>query len=267
MSAIADVFRREQGVLIAYLMGGDPTMRASMRAVGAAVRGGADMVELGVPFSDPIADGRTIQAAGMRALSSGATPRGVLSLAKQVKIRYEVPVIIMTYLNPINAMGIGPFLDSAKGSGVDGVIVPDLPVDEAARFGHEAKDRGVDAILLAAPTTSGERMRVIARSATGFVYLVSVMGVTGARAGLDKLVPRLVARARSAVGDGVPLAVGFGISRPEHVRHVLASGADAAIVGSAIVERVADNLGNVKSMEREIERYVRSMKEATRSAN
>lgn len=264
MSAITRVFEREDGgALIAYLMGGDPNRRASIESVGAAVRGGADMVELGVPFSDPIADGRTIQAAGMRALAAGTTPRDVLGIAREVKRRWGVPIIIMTYLNPVNAMGTETFLDEAKRCGVDGIIVPDLPVEEASGFSEGARSRRIDPIMLAAPTTTERRMRLIAESTSGFLYLVSVLGVTGARTRLDGMVSGLVARARRSVGDDLPLAVGFGISRPDHVRTVLSHGADAAIVGSAIVQNVEKNLRHPKAMAKAIESYVRTMKEAT----
>ncbi|MDG6898182.1 MAG: tryptophan synthase subunit alpha [Nitrososphaerota archaeon] len=266
MSRLTDVFRLEAGgVLIAYLMGGDPSPEICEEAVGAAVRGGADIVELGIPFSDPIADGRTIQAAGTRALSGGTNPGTVLRIAKRAKKRFGVPIALMTYLNPVNAMGAAVFLERAKGSGVHGVIIPDLPVDEAGDFGAEARRRGVDSILLAAPSTTEKRMRMIAQSASGFVYLVSVLGVTGARARLDRFVPRLIARSRRTLGPEIPLAVGFGISRPEHVRQVLESGADGAIVGSALVEKVAANLGNERAMIAEVERYVGKMKAAASS--
>jgi tryptophan synthase alpha chain len=261
MSGISDVFERQSGgAVITYLMGGDPTEKVSLQAVGAAVRGGADMVELGIPFSDPIADGRTIQGAGLRALSSGTTPRVVFRIAKEAKRLWGVPVIIMTYLNPIVAMGVDGFLDAAGRSGVDGLIVPDMPAEEALDFARAAKEHKIDPIMLAAPTTTEARMRLIARNASGFLYLVSLMGVTGARARLDTLVPGLVARARRSVGDALPLAVGFGISAPEHVKQVIRSGADAAIVGSALVERVERNLGDAVAMTREVERYVRSLK-------
>jgi tryptophan synthase alpha chain len=267
LSEIAGVFEKQSGgVLIAYLMGGDPSPKVCIEAVGAAVRGGADMVELGIPFSDPIADGRTIQGAGMRALSAGTTPMGVLGIAREAKHRWGIPIIIMTYLNPIMAMGPEEFLYRAKESQVDGVIVPDQPIDEAAEFIRGAKSRGIDPILLASPTTTEERMRLIAENASGFLYLVSTQGVTGARSRLDKIVPKLVARARRSVRSRVPLAVGFGISRPGHVRQVLRRGADAVIVGSAVVERVERNLGDTSSMTRAVEEFVRSLKATTFSA-
>ena len=247
-------------------MGGDPDPRSSVDVVKAVLRGGADIIELGIPFSDPIADGRTVQAAGVRALRSGTKPMDVLNIASEVKKVRDVPVVVMTYFNPILSRGASGFLDAARRSGVDGVIVPDLPLEEAAKFGGAARARGIDSILLAAPTTGAERMKKIVASTSGFLYLVSVLGVTGAREQLKDSTVGLVKFAKRYAKGKVPLAVGFGISRPEHVRTVIGAGADAAIVGSAIVDRVASiNDDKTRTLDR-IETYVRSMKDAARSA-
>ncbi len=245
-------------------MGGDPDLETCQEVIGAVVRGGADILEVGIPFSDPIADGKSVQAAGVRALTSGTRPADVLRLVAEVRKVSDVPVALMTYCNPVFARGAGEFLDASKKSGVDGIIVPDLPLEEAGAFGRAARRRGIDSVLLAAPTTSPERMKKIVASTSGFLYLVSLLGVTGAREELKEGTVSLVKFARRYTEGKVPLAVGFGISRPEHVKAVLGAGADAAIVGSAIVDRVGrmarEDRGGLKA----IEEYVRSLKEATR---
>ena len=267
MSRIREMFDSiDGGALVAYVMGGDPDLEASVGVAEAVLRGGADIIELGIPFSDPIADGRSIQAAGVRALKSGTKPADVLRIASYVKKTRDIPVVVMTYFNPILARGPSAFLDAARICGVDGVIVPDLPLDEAKKFGDMARARGIDSVLLAAPTTGEERMKEIVANTSGFLYLVSVLGVTGAREQLEDNAIRLVKFANRLTRGKVPLAVGFGISKPEHVRAVIRAGADAAIVGSAIVDRVASIDSGEDEALGKIETYVRSMKLAARSA-
>ncbi len=245
-------------------MGGDPDLETCQKVIGAVVRGGADILEVGVPFSDPIADGKSVQAAGVRALKSGTRPADVLGLVAEVRKGSDVPVALMTYYNPVFARGAEEFLDASKKSGVDGIIVPDLPLEEAGAFGRAARKRGIDSVLLAAPTTNPERMKKIVASTSGFLYLVSLLGVTGARETLREGTVNLVKFARRYTEGKVPLAVGFGISKPEHVKAVLGAGADAAIVGSAIVDRVGRLAGEDRGGLKAIEDYVRSLKEATR---
>ena len=244
-------------------MGGDPNPESCLLAIESVVRGGADMLEIGVPFSDPMADGKSIQAAGVRALLAGTRPANVLEIAHQAKEAHDVPVILMTYFNPIYSTGIDRFLDSARRARVDGLIVPDLPLEEAEAFGKSVRRRGIDSILLAAPTTGSERMKKVVTNTSGFLYLVSVLGVTGARLGLRPETMRLVKFARRFTADRIPLAVGFGISKPEHIGAVVEAGADAAIVGSAIVDRVACLSEEGERAFHDIETYVRSMKRAT----
>lgn len=245
------------------MMGGDPDPSSSLEVIEAVLKGGADILEIGIPFSDPIADGKSIQAAAVRALASSTRPVDVLEIAGQVRRRHSVPVVLMTYFNPVFASGIGGFLDAAKKAGVDGVIIPDLPLEEAYGFGKAARKRGIDSILLAAPTTGKARMRKIVASASGFLYLVSVLGVTGARSGLSSETVALVRSARRFTAGRIPLAVGFGLSRPEHVEAVIGAGADAAIVGSGIVELVGQAGGDGSRSYGQIEEYVRSLKRAT----
>ena len=242
-------------------MGGDPGPESCSRAIDAVVRGGADILEIGIPFSDPMADGKSIQAAGARALAARTRPSDVLEIAKKAKDRHDVPVVIMTYFNPVFARGVGRFLDSAMKARVDGLVVPDLPLEESLELGNACRKRGIDSILLAAPTTGESRIEKVIANTSGFLYLVSVLGVTGARRDLGSETVRLVKSVRRFTAGKIPLAVGFGISRPEHVEAVVEAGADAAIVGSAIVDRVGER-GEDAAMGG-IEAYVASMKRAT----
>ena len=246
------------------MMGGDPDPSSTVGVIEAVLRGGADILEIGIPFSDPIADGRSIQAAAVRALAASTRPSVVLEIAGEVKRNHEVPVVLMTYFNPVYSAGAGSFLDAARKAGVDGMIVPDLPLEESEGFGRAARKRGIDSILLAAPTTGEARMKKIVASTSGFLYLVSVLGVTGARRDLSSETVRLVRLARRLTAGRVPLAVGFGISKPEQVETVIGAGADAAIVGSAIVDLVGQSREDGARYLGRIEEYVRSMKEATR---
>jgi len=266
LSPIRNVFRslKGEGALIAYVMGGDPDPQTTKAVVGALVAGGADIVELGIPFSDPIADGKSIQEAEVRSLSAGTKPQDVLKVVTQVKKEYNIPVVIMTYYNVLYSPGLEHFMTEAKEAGVDGLIVPDLPLDETGEYSRLAKKHGLDTILLAAPTTSPERMRSLVKHSTGFLYLVSVLGVTGARSNLDEDTLKLVKSAKKHTRGKIPLGVGFGVSKPEHVRALLGAGADGVIVGSSIVNIVAS--GKAKdAMLRDVENFVRSLKTATKN--
>ncbi len=232
---------REEGraALIVYLTLGHPSPEASLACVEAAVRAGADLVELGIPFSDPLADGPTIQAAAQRALAQGITPRRCLEMAAELRRRgVGVPLLFMGYLNPILAFGVEAFARESRRAGVDGWIVPDLPPEEGEEVEAVARKAGLALVYLAAPTTPLERLAWIARRTAGFLYLVSLTGVTGDR---ERLPPGLAARIAAAKGvvDGVPLAVGFGIRGPEQAAAV-ARQADGVVVGSAVVRRAAE---------------------------
>lgn len=240
MSSLEGVLRDASsrgGGLITYLMGGDPDPKASLRYALGCVEGGADVVELGIPFSDPIADGPTIQAAAHRALASHVTANDVMGIATEVKAA-GVPVVLMTYYNIIFVRGEEEFCRGAAARGVDGLIIPDLPLEEAEGLREACGSHGLDLIFLVSPATGDGRARRIAAASGGFLYLVSRYGVTGAREELARDLEGLVARMKNAAG-GLPLAVGFGISTPSQVRQVFALGGDAAIVGSALVDLVA----------------------------
>jgi tryptophan synthase alpha chain len=200
-----------------------------------------DILELGLPFSDPIADGPTIQEASLRALNAGTTPMQVLEIAAEIKAQHDIPLVIMTYYNPIFHLGLNSFLGAAKAAGVDGFIVPDLPVEEADEYRKAAAQTKMDTIFLASPATSNERLGKIVDASSGFLYLVSRFGVTGAQTSVADSTVQLIGRVQPYTEGKVPLAVGFGISKPEHVRRVIDAGADAAIVGSAFINIVAKN--------------------------
>jgi len=221
--------------LVAYVTAGDPTLEASEGIVLALEEAGADLVELGVPFSDPIADGPTIQRASERALRSGTTLAGVLGLLKRLRARCELPLVLFSYFNPVLQMGLQAFASAAAQAGADGVLATDLTPEEAGDYCRAVRAQGLDTIFLAAPTTTEERLKRIAESSSGFLYLISRTGVTGAKENLPEDLPDLVRRTRAV--SSLPVAVGFGISLPGHVS-ILGGLADAAVVGSALVEEI-----------------------------
>ena len=233
-----DQLRRDGKLaLMPFLMAGDPDLDTTKEILLALQRGGADMVELGMPYSDPLADGPVIQAAASRALASGTTPGAVLEMLASLKGQLSIPVILFTYSNPLLNVGMDQFCQQAAAAGASGLVVPDLPLEEAERLSPIAASHGLDLVLLVAPTTPADRMVRIAERSRGFTYLVSVTGVTGERVSLESRVEGLVHRLSQV--SPVPVAVGFGISGADQVRQVRGWGADGAIVGSALVKRIA----------------------------
>ena len=226
-----------RAALMPYLMGGFPDIAQSLRIGLACAEAGADLVELGVPFSDPLADGPVIHAAGTAALEAGATVEGVLEVARALAA--ELPVVIMCYANPILARGLERFADMLVGAEVSGLIVPDLPLEEADPALAVCDERGLALVPLVAPTTPDERLERIGARARGFVYVVSLTGTTGERSSLWDALPALVERARER--SQVPVAVGFGIGTPDQARAVAAAGADGVIIGSRLVRAAAES--------------------------
>ena len=220
-----------------FLMAGDPDLVTTSSVLMQLQREGADIVELGIPYSDPLADGPVIQAAAARALSVGTSPAGVLEMLRSLKGELNIPVILFTYSNPLLNMGMERFCEQAAQAGAAGLVVPDLPLEEAEKLSPVAAGFGLDLVLLVAPTTPEERMIRIAQRSRGFTYLVSVTGVTGERSRMETRVEGLVKKLKQS--SPVPVAVGFGISGAEQVRQVRSWGADGAIVGSALVKRMA----------------------------
>ena len=251
---------RGQAALVTYVMGGDPDLRGSRELALACAEGGADLLEIGIPFSDPIADGPTIQAAGERALAAGTTPARVLELASEVRRRTEVPIALMGYLNPVLAYGEARFLDDCAGAGVDALILPDLPPEEAGELGRRAREKGVGTVFLLAPTSTEARRAAACAASTAFVYFVSVTGVTGARRALPEDLPAQLAAVRAV--SPVPVVVGFGVSTPEQAR-ALGRLADGVVVGSAIVSRAAGGGGRAARAAR-VRRFVGSLARAMR---
>ena len=229
--------------LIPFITAGDPDLETTAKALEVLANNGADAIELGVPYSDPLADGPTIQAAATRALAKGVGLEDVLTLVKQTVGKINVPIILFTYYNPIYYRGIESFLREIKAAGVSGLVVPDLPLEEAEILLKPAAEIGIEVTLLVAPTSSRERIEAIAAQSQGFIYLVSVTGVTGTRSRMATGVKDLLADLRSSTDK--PIGVGFGISNPEQAKQVKDWGADAVIVGSAIVKRLADNTPEV----------------------
>jgi tryptophan synthase alpha chain len=221
--------------LVAYITAGDPSLLASEKIVLAAAEAGADVIEVGVPFSDPVADGPTIQRASERALRSGTTLAGVIDLIRRLRQSTDVPLVLFSYFNPILQMGIEKFGDAAATAGADGVLVTDLTPEEGGDYRAAMRSRRLDTIFLAAPTSTDARLALIAEYSSGFLYLISRTGVTGAREVLPEELPALARRVRQFTK--LPLAVGFGISQPSHVS-VLGGIADAAVVGSALMAEV-----------------------------
>ncbi len=249
MNSISDCFKslRDRAIdtngvrgcaLIPFITAGDPDLETTAEALQVLDAAGADIIELGVPYSDPLADGPVIQAAATRALQRGIRLDQVLELVKSVSPKLRSPIILFTYYNPILNRGIEVFLHQLADAGVAGLVVPDLPLEEAADLLKPAAEVGVEVTLLVAPTSSAERIEAIARQSQGFIYLVSVTGVTGMRSGIETRVQDLLQQMRQITDK--PIGVGFGISQPEQAQQVKEWGADAVIVGSAFVKRLTD---------------------------
>jgi tryptophan synthase alpha chain len=251
---------RRQGDLglVAYLTAGDPFLDATRGIVLAAAEAGADVVELGVPFSDPLADGPVIQRASERALAAGTTLDGVLDLVREIRRESQVPLVLFSYFNPVLQMGIERFAEHAKAAGADGVLITDLPPEASSEYLRAVRARSLDTIFLVAPTTGEDRMRRIAQVSSGFLYVISRTGVTGERDTVADELPALLRRARGATD--LPLAVGFGISLPGHVS-LLGGLADAAVVGSALVAEV-ERAGSAQQAASNVAARVRLLKQA-----
>ncbi len=261
-TAFARCRAAEEAALVAYVMGGDPDVAGSRAMALACVEGGADLLEIGIPFSDPIADGPTIQRAAERALAAGTSTADVLAIAAAVRARSDVPIALMGYLNPILAHGLERFAGDCARAGVDAVIVPDLLPEESEEVGPILSAHGVRMVFLLAPTSGPERVEAAVHAATGFLYFVSVTGVTGGRQAVPaEIGPQVTAiRERSPL----PVVIGFGVSAPEQAR-ALGKLADGVVVGSAIVQRIAEG-GSRSARAARVTRFVRSLKRALRRA-
>jgi tryptophan synthase alpha chain len=246
--------------IVAYITAGDPSLDATHKFVLALAEAGADVVELGVPFSDPLADGPTIQRASERALKSGTTLAGVLELVRRIRLSSQVPLVLFSYFNPMLQMGLEKFAAAASEAGADGVLVTDLTPEEAGDYRRILHAHHLDTIFLAAPTSDDTRLRIISAASSGFLYLISRTGVTGAKDSLPDDLSALLRRARQFTQ--LPIAVGFGISLPGHVS-VLGGLADAAVVGSALVSEI-ENAPSPDVAASALRDRVQKLKEAAR---
>lgn len=241
MTSVSETFQtlrnRQECALIPFITAGDPDLETTAQALRLLDQSGADIIELGVPYADPLADGPVIQAAATRALNQGVTLEAVLQLVKAVQTDIKAPIILFTYYNPIFYRGAEAFLTQLVEAGVKGLVVPDLPLEEAASLLEPAAALGIEVTLLVAPTSPLERIKAIAAQSQGFIYLVSVTGVTGVRTQVATRVEDLITQLRTVTPK--PIGVGFGISEPQQAAQIKAWGADAAIVGSAFVKRLA----------------------------
>jgi tryptophan synthase alpha chain len=250
--------RDGRAAFIPYITAGDPNLEATVDLVHGLSRAGADVIELGIPFSDPIADGPTNQRAAERALAAGTTLSGVLAAVEVIRQDLDLPIVLFTYANPVVRYGIGQFAEDASAAGIDGVLFTDVPAEEMSPFEEKLSASGLDLIMLVTPTSDRRRMKAAARFGGGFLYLVSRTGVTGVRKDLDAELAGNVRAARKA--SKLPVAVGFGISSPEQVARVAAL-ADGVVVGSAIVSRVGA-LGACDELTQEVEEFAESLARA-----
>jgi tryptophan synthase alpha chain len=258
--AFRDSKREKRAAFVPYVTAGDPSLERCVEIVRALARAGADVIELGVPFSDPIADGPTNQRAAERALAAGTTLSGVLAAVEVVRQDLEVPIVLFTYANPVLRYGIKAFAEDAATAGVDGVLFTDVPAEEMAPFENHIGAAGLDLIMLVTPTSTRQRMKAAARFGGGFLYLVSRTGVTGVRQDLDAGLADNIRMARKV--SRLPVAVGFGISTPEQVARV-AENADGVVVGSALVSRIGA-MGDCDELIGEIESFASELAAACR---
>lgn len=260
--AFADARRDGRTLFIAYLMGGDPNLKQTAALVPALEKAGVGLIELGVPFSDPIADGVVNQKAASRALTGGTTLNKLLDTIEAIRKTSQIPLVLFSYLNPILQMGLDSFAARAAKAGVDGVLCVDLPPEEASPCAEKLKSAGLKNIFLLAPTTPDDRIKKIDRLASGFLYYVSRLGVTGVRDTLDSELEKRLQQVKKLITH--PLAVGFGISTPEHIRK-LSTLCDAIVVGSAIVQKI-EEVGDKKNLAEEISSFVKTLTQELRHA-
>jgi tryptophan synthase alpha chain len=259
MSRISDVFSHDRKALIAYVTVGYPSIDVTLAVVPLLSQLGCDIVELGIPFSDPLADGATIQKASYVALSNGITPQVCLDIAGQLRQETDIPLVFMTYFNPILNHGLPAFAAACAAKGIDGLIVPDMPPEEGGDLERETQRHGIDLVYLLAPTSTEERTRLVARHSRGFIYLVSIAGVTGARQQLPEGLEEFVRRVKNVSTQ--PLCVGFGISTPQQAAEV-ARYADGVIVGSRLVQ-----LMEGLDWQKEVSKFVASLRQSLDNCN
>jgi len=252
---------KNQKALIAYLMAGFPSEKSTLAAVRGLVKGGADIIELGIPFSDPLADGPVIQNAGFHALQNGMNFNKFITLVKKIRKETEIPLILMTYTNILYRHGYEKFISTIKKAGIDGLILPDLQVDESKDFLQSARKHEMDTIFLISPNTTPTRITKISDASTGFLYLVSTFGITGGVQQFQDYTTNAIKNAKKILDGKIPLGVGFGVSTPDQARFIIKSGADAIIVGSAFL-RLMEKVPSEK-IEDKIRSFAKSLKKST----
>lgn len=256
-----DLRSKNQKALIAYVMAGFPSEKDTISAVRGLVKGGADIIELGMPFSDPLADGPVIQNAGFQALQKGMNFDKFLTLVKKIRKETDIPLVLMTYTNLLYKRGYEKFISIVKNAGIDGLILPDMSVDESKDFLQAAKKHEMDTIFLISPNTTPERIKKIANASSGFLYLVSVFGTTGGQQQFQDYTTHAIKNAKKILDGKIPLGVGFGVSNPDQAKFIIKSGADAIIVGSAFL-RLIEKASSEK-IESKIGSFTKSLKKAT----
>lgn len=255
---------KNEKALICYVVAGYPDITTSEHIITSLINGGADIIEIGIPFSDPIADGSTIQYAIQNSLISGTTPGMCLELASRIRKTFpNTPLIIMTYSNILYRKGYIQFAQKAKESGIDGFIIPDIPIEESKEYLNTMQNIGMSTIFLVSPNTSEKRLKMICRICTGFLYAISVYGTTGEREGFDEYTIESIKRVKNITADKLPLAVGFGISNPQHVKYMIDAGADAVIIGSAIIKKIKE-LENKDTLFTILQKFIYELKNCCR---
>lgn len=255
--------KKKEKALVPFVVIGDPDYQTSLKIVKTIVEAGADILELGFPFSDPIADGPTIQSADVRSLKKGMNTDKCFNFIKKVREFTDIPIGLLVYYNLIYQRGTNKFFYDCKLAGVTGVLVADVPVEEADEIITPARKHNIDTVFIVSPLTDNKRLKLISKKCKGFLYIVARLGVTGARQDIKEGTLKLIKRVRK--NTKLPLCVGFGISKPEHVKTICKAGADGAIVGSAIVKLIENNLKNKQVMFKKIKNYIESLKHATKS--
>lgn len=260
-SKFEDLRSKDQKALIAYIMAGFPSEKDTISAVRGLVSGGADIIELGMPFSDPLADGPVIQNAGFKSLQKGMNLAKFLGLVKKIRKETEIPLVLMTYTNILYRHGYEKFISTVKRAGIDGLILPDMSVDESKEFLNAARKNQMDVIFLISPNTEPSRIKKISDASSGFLYLVSVFGTTGGQQKFQGYTTHAIKNAKKILDGKIPLGVGFGVSNPEQARLIIKSGADAIIVGSAFLRLIESTPS--KKIEEKIESFTSSLKKTT----
>ena len=256
----AELEAKNQKALISYIMAGFPNEKATLSTVRGLVKGGVDIIELGFPFSDPLADGPVIQNASTVSLEKGTKIAKFFTLVKKIRKETDIPLILMTYTNILYHQGYAKFISEAKKAGIDGFILPDMSIEESKEYLQSAKNKA-DTIFLISPNTSKTRIQKIAKSSSGFLYLVAVFGTTGVKSGIKKYTLDAIKQVKKQTNDKIPIGIGFGVSTPEDVKKYIKAGADAVIVGSAYLKSIEKTPQT--QLEKKIASFTKSLKKQT----